>query len=667
MTSIVGMMVEFKAKTGELDAAFKKSEQGMAKLDEQTKTTTTSLDKIAGSASKFLGIIGGVGTIVGFFSAVSESTVRFSKAMGELSAITGAVGKDLEFLKNSAQNFGQTTLSSATDAATAMKLIASAKPELLSNVEALEKVTKQVITLSEASGVNMPSAVSAAVDSLNMFGKGADQAARFVDVLAAGAKYGSSEVEQTAVAIQKAGVVASQSGLSFEELNAAIQVLAENGQKAEIAGTGLRGVLLKLTTQANSNFNPAIVGMQKAFENLSKAGLTATKQKEMFGEEGITIASIMIKETARLADLTEKVKENGVAMEQASINANTYAAKITKFGNSWENAKIAIGEAGGASGGLIGVLTKDLDSLTQSVKNYGLEVGLLKGLVVDPLLDRTQRIGSAIGKAILPDSGDAGATKTTPLPYKVSQTLTDSEAMLKSGVNPAIAREQGLEKLKNDYIKAATSIFDDKTVKESFIAPIVSAGAQLTIFSETAQKAASRLENAFSSGFGDPAKRAANEVIGNLGTKEKEKFDAVAQGIDPQFFEQTQKAAAMVSQLQFANGNERKRIQKELEMLQEQLTFDAFKAGGSVGQKGVNTKMGGTFSVIGSGGGSQEEDRIKQAIVGDLNKFIAQTLQAEQRVKVSIEIKPEWAKLIKVEAETTLTEMVKKAAQQGAK
>ncbi len=667
MTSIMGLLVEFTAKTTGLDAAFKKTEQGMAKVDQQAKNTSKSFDNVIGSTKKFLGVTAAFSAIAGVMSAISDSTVRFSKAMGELSAITGATGKDLEFLKNSAQKFGQTTLTSAVDATNAMKLIASAKPELLSNVDALEQVTKQVITLSEASGVNMPSAVAAAVDSLNMFGKGADQAARFVDVLAAGAKYGSSEVEQTAVAIQKSGVIASQAGLSFEQLNAAIQILAENGQKAEIAGTGLRGVLLKLTTQSNQNFNPSIVGMQKAFENLSKANLTATERKKMFGEEGVTVAAILTKETAKLASMTEKIKEHGVALAQATINANTYAAKMTRLSNAWENTKIAIGDSA-EIGGTAGAVTTYFNNMTESVKKYGAALGIVKGMTLDPWEQARQGAISLV----TPDTGDAGATKTMQVPKGWGQQTRDAKAMLETGVDPNIARMKGYEDLKNEWIQAGKSLFEDKTVKESFIAPIISAGVHITRFAETTQEAASRLENAFSSGFGDPAKRTANDVIGNLGSKEKDKFDAAAKGIDPAFFEQTQKAAALVSQIQFSKGAERNNLTNELYKIQEDLNYQSFKNGSGEGQIGVATKSGGTFSVTGNNGvEGQEQLRVMQSIVGDLNKFIAQQLQTEQRVKVIIEIKdpskPEWIKWMQGETEKAVNEVTKKAAQQGAK
>ncbi|OWF98994.1 hypothetical protein B4U21_36480, partial [Klebsiella pneumoniae] len=68
------------------------------------------------------------------------------------------------------------------------------------------------------------------------YGASAQEADRYINVLAAGAKYGSSEIVDTAAAIKNGGVAAAQAGVGFEQLNAAIQVLAEREIKGGEAG-----------------------------------------------------------------------------------------------------------------------------------------------------------------------------------------------------------------------------------------------------------------------------------------------------------------------------------------------------------------------------------------------------------------------------------------------
>lgn len=94
---------------------------------------------------------------------------------------------------------------SATDIMDAFKLVGSAKPELLSNKEALAAVTEQTLILASASGMTLRNAVDAVTLSLNQYGDGADQAARYANVMAAGSKYGSAAVESVTKSIKSSG------------------------------------------------------------------------------------------------------------------------------------------------------------------------------------------------------------------------------------------------------------------------------------------------------------------------------------------------------------------------------------------------------------------------------------------------------------------------------
>ncbi len=97
----------------------------------------------------------------------------------------------------------------------------------------------------------------------------AQEADRYINVLAAGAKYGSSEIVDTAAAIKNGGVAAAQAGVGFEQLNAAIQVLAEVKREGGEAGTALRNVILNLEKGTDKSLKPSVVGLSQALTNLS--------------------------------------------------------------------------------------------------------------------------------------------------------------------------------------------------------------------------------------------------------------------------------------------------------------------------------------------------------------------------------------------------------------
>ena len=257
----------------------------------------------------------------------------------DVEALTGLSKESIDWLEQEAMRLSTTVTEegirirqSATEILDAYKLVGSAKPELLSNKEALAAVTEQTLILASASGMTLKDAVDAVTLSLNQYGDGADQAARYANVMAAGSKYGSAAVESVTAAIQKSGVAASSANIPIEQLVGTIETLAEKGIKDEIAGTGLKKFFLTLQTGADET-NPKVVGLETALDNLQKKQLSAAQIKKMFGEEGYNVASVLINETEKVKYYTEAVTGTSVAMEQAATKSDTAAAKLSQAKN----------------------------------------------------------------------------------------------------------------------------------------------------------------------------------------------------------------------------------------------------------------------------------------------------------------------------------------------
>lgn len=270
--------------------------------------------------------------------------IQFSSAVSELSAITGAAGNDLKFLSDAAKEMGRTTSFSANQAAEAFKLVASAKPDLLTNLDALKATTAAALTLAEASGLTLPEAAATLGQALNQFGASAEEATRFINVLAAGAQKGASEINDTAAALLQAGSVARSMAVSFEQANAAVQVLAEQGQKGARAGVALRNVLLILETQTEDKLRPSVVGLSEALRNLASQNLTAAEQLKLFGRENILFGQILSGNVDKLDSLTEALTGTNTAYEQAHTRLDNLNGDLLRFNSAVEAAGIELGE-----------------------------------------------------------------------------------------------------------------------------------------------------------------------------------------------------------------------------------------------------------------------------------------------------------------------------------
>ncbi|PHM50961.1 phage tail tape measure protein [Xenorhabdus sp. KK7.4] len=306
-----------------------------------TKTYSSLANQIK-SVSGQLALLAGTGFSLG---TIISHTRKYGQALSDLSAITGATGAQLKKLDEDAQRLGRTTEFGATGVAQALKLMASAKPELLKNTQALTQATEKAITLAQASGIELPEATKALALSLNQFGASAAQADRYINVLAAGAKYGASEINETALAIKNGGTMASQAGMSFEELNAAIQVLAKGGIKGAEAGVAIRNVVLALEKSTDKNLKPSVVGLSAALEYLKNKQLSTAQAAKLFGRANLSAASQLVTGRRELDELKQSLTGTQVAYDQAGERANNLSADLDVLGKAFEGLAIKVGSS----------------------------------------------------------------------------------------------------------------------------------------------------------------------------------------------------------------------------------------------------------------------------------------------------------------------------------
>jgi TP901 family phage tail tape measure protein len=329
------------------------------------QSLTNGLKNLVGA----FGLVGGIALFASIMKNAFDTIKQFDQALAGLSAITGATGKDLDYLKNQAIELGKGTKGGAVAVVEAYKLIASAKPELLENVNALNQVTEAVLTLAQASGMEMPDAATALTDAMNQFGADASQATVFVDALANGAKYGAAEIPQVTEALLKFGAVARTSNVSIQESTALIELLAENGLKGADAGTALRNVLLKISApdalprRAQEEFarlgisletlKDKSIPIQQKLELLKPLLKDNASIVKVFGLENATAALNVLGHTERLKELTSKMNENGTATEQANIRMDTLTGSIDKLESAWGSFVLSLSEKGNAGGSFL--------------------------------------------------------------------------------------------------------------------------------------------------------------------------------------------------------------------------------------------------------------------------------------------------------------------------
>ncbi|MEE0978484.1 MAG: phage tail tape measure protein, partial [Muribaculaceae bacterium] len=190
-----------------------------------------------------------------------------------------------------------------------------------------------------------------------------EEMARMMNVMAAAGQAGSAELPAISAALQQCGMAAKAANVSFEETNAAIQVLDKAGKKASEGGVALRNVLGQL---GKGRFVE-----KQAAEELQKAGIDVTalgdntkslkERLEMlkpmlndsallskfFGVENANAARALIQGTDALEDFTTAVTGTSSATDQAAIVMDSYAERQARVNQKIEDFKISIFQATG--------------------------------------------------------------------------------------------------------------------------------------------------------------------------------------------------------------------------------------------------------------------------------------------------------------------------------
>ena len=341
----------------QLQQRIRETKQELYGLGDGMKGASVFKDMLSGvagrfgmSASMFTGVGASVAGAAGVFKLVGDNinlAMNFEKSMSQLSSLTGMVGKDLDQLKEYAIELGSTSTLTASQVADAFRLIGSQQPQLLESGQALKEVTKYAITLSEAAGIDLQTAAQTLSTSINQMGGDSNNAARYVNVLAAASQKGAGDIAWLGEAITKAATAAKAVGTDYEELVANLEQLAKAGFDASTAGTALRSIIMNLEKQANNEFKPSVVGLTQAFENLGKANLDIVGYQQIAGKMFASQAMALANAAQEAKNMTTAITGTNTAMEQASTNTANLDGAMKSLSSAWEGFNLHINSSSG--------------------------------------------------------------------------------------------------------------------------------------------------------------------------------------------------------------------------------------------------------------------------------------------------------------------------------
>lgn len=322
-------------------------------------------------------------------SSLVQSGIDLDSQMHDLSAIAGVTGKTLDKIEGYARDSAKAFGIDASQAVEGYKLLLSQlSPELGKYPDALQAMGNSIATTSKLMGGDGVAAAEVLTTAMNQYGvslddpiKASEEMARMMNVMAAAGQEDSAELPAIKVALEQCGMAAKAANVSFEETNAAIQVLDKAGKKGSEAGVALRNTL---TILGQGRFMPkdTLEALEAAGIDVIRLADTSLTLKErldmlapvmndaalfskLFGMENSNAARALVQSRDELARLTEAITGTESAEEQAAIIMDSYAERQARVIQQFEDIKISLFQLTGDFSLWSGVIAQALIPLAQ--------------------------------------------------------------------------------------------------------------------------------------------------------------------------------------------------------------------------------------------------------------------------------------------------------------
>jgi TP901 family phage tail tape measure protein len=233
----------------------------------------------------------------------------FERAITDVVAVTDDAAYNIaneKKLRDAAQGYAKIGVK-ATDAARAMEFLALAGYDTNQTIGA----TKHVFDAARAGSEDVIKTAGFLTDTATGFGFGVDEFQRVSDVMTYINNETNTTLSLTASAMKEIGPYAQQVGISFENMAAAVGVLASSGFKGRQAGTAIRNMLLSFAKMS-----------KPAREELEKLGLSQEYLVSTFINKGDLQGAIVALDKA----MTNKGYEAGDKLRVSSTIFERFTA-----------------------------------------------------------------------------------------------------------------------------------------------------------------------------------------------------------------------------------------------------------------------------------------------------------------------------------------------------
>ena len=316
-------------------------------------------------------------------TASAKTFMDFEKGMSKVAAISGATGDDLVALTDKAKEMGATTRYSASESASAFSFMAMAgwkTEQMLAGIA-------PVMNLAAASGEELGTVSDIVTDALTAFGLKAEDAAMFTDVLAAASSNSNTNVAMMGESFKYAASVAGSMGYSVQDVALALGLMANNGIKADMAGTALRNMINRMakpTKESAEAMDRLGISLQDDEGNMYSLRDIMDQLRGSFGQINMPIDEFDRRMEAMIAQFENgEIKEKEFNEETEELIKQAYGAEAAEKARA--AAMLAGTRAMPALLAIVNSTAEDYDKLATAIDGSSVEMAKLADGSIVPL------------------------------------------------------------------------------------------------------------------------------------------------------------------------------------------------------------------------------------------------------------------------------------------
>lgn len=456
-------------------------------------------------------------------AGIMDSVLEFGSVEQFMNQIRGSIKDntddiigDMQRLEKQAYALGEATEYDAVHIASAMDRMAIANASGTQIVENMRPVIDIASIFSNpTSGKIMPDQASRTMlEIMNDQDQGFDWLPQLADKLAVAGRQADLSLENLGDALRYAGATATEAGVSFDELLASILVLDKRGQKGEMGGTAVRGILaslldptdsareqytqfgINIPTSGKLSLIDIIQQFEQKLEGLDEIQRAAVISKA-FPNRQMTGVQVLMGASGQIRDMMgQTANSQGKAAEIAATKREGVSFALDVFDSAFQTLKAAFGKTLAADVSSIAkalasgmgqlaqiferypTLGRSLGVLAVGLSAFGLAIGTLMTAVGGMVGMRTflvaarglQAAGAASSVAATVTSAGGSSAATAGIGSLASQAVGGLVSSVATAFAAALSSPAVLTALAAGLAVALDHFFNDGKIRTSLAA-----------------------------------------------------------------------------------------------------------------------------------------------------------------------------------------------------